>query len=228
MIMNLFHNNYSKLKQQNADAIADLSSKNWNHLKKMFEYMSSYNVSLFELEVIKKDLIGATLEADANGIDLNEKIGMDDKEFCDTLLLDALTKRKGERILLMIKDILFWLLFMYTIGFIFDGFPSEFGISISDCFFAIIICNGGEFVTNLLNKYILYSFSKTQKITKIILAIVSIALLIFWLFNSNINNIFIVHGNGWLILTVLVLLTCGTTLGNNYYWNRCSKKYNWQ
>lgn len=93
--MNLFHNNYSKLKQQNADAIADLSSKNWNHLKKMFEYMSSYNVSLFELEVIKKDLIGATLEADANGIDLNEKIGMDDKEFCDTLLLDALTKRKG-------------------------------------------------------------------------------------------------------------------------------------
>ena len=50
--MNLFHNNYSKLKQQNADAIADLSSKNWNHLKKMFEYMSSYNVSLFELEVL--------------------------------------------------------------------------------------------------------------------------------------------------------------------------------
>lgn len=45
--MNLFHNNYNQLMQDNIDAMANLSAKNWNILKKMFEYMSSYNVSLF-------------------------------------------------------------------------------------------------------------------------------------------------------------------------------------
>lgn len=103
--MNLFHNNYNQLMQDNIDAMANLSAKNWNILKKMFEYMSSYNVSLFELEIIKKDMIGIALEADAEGVDINQKLGMNDKEFCDSLLSDALTKHYDEEILLIIKNI---------------------------------------------------------------------------------------------------------------------------
>ena len=32
--MNLFHNNYNQLMQDNIDAMANLSAKNWNILKK--------------------------------------------------------------------------------------------------------------------------------------------------------------------------------------------------
>lgn len=225
--MNLFHNNYNQLMQDNIDAMANLSAKNWNILKKMFEYMSSYNVSLFELEIIKKDMIGIALEADAEGVDINQKLGMNDKEFCDSLLSDALTKHYGEEILLIIKNIFFWLLTIFALGFWFDGFPSQYGISLSDCFFAIILCNGKEFITTILNKYILYSSSRKQKIIKVAFTIISFILLMLWLFVPGLDNIFIVQGNGYIIFVFLILLTIGSVFINNYYWNCCSEKYNW-
>ena len=202
--MNLFHNNYNQLMQDNIDAMANLSAKNWNILKKMFEYMSSYNVSLFELEIIKKDMIGIALEADAEGVDINQKLGMNDKEFCDSLLSDALTKHYGEEILLIIKNIFFWLLIIFALGCWFDGFPSQYGISLSDCFFAIILCNRKEFITTILNKYILYSSSRKQKIIKVAFTIISFILLMLWLFVPGLDNIFIVQGNGYIIFVFLI------------------------
>ena len=66
--MSLFYNNYQRLVQENNDAIAKISGESWSTLCKMFEYMRFYNISLFELEVLKKDLLGAAREELTSGI----------------------------------------------------------------------------------------------------------------------------------------------------------------
>ena len=56
--MSLFFNNYKKLVRENKYGLAEISGKNFKVLDSMFKYLRTFEVSLFELEVIKKDLIG--------------------------------------------------------------------------------------------------------------------------------------------------------------------------
>ena len=56
--MSLFYNNYKRLVQENNDAYSEIPIKSYKVLDNMFKYLETFEVSLFELEVIKKDLIG--------------------------------------------------------------------------------------------------------------------------------------------------------------------------
>lgn len=62
--MSLFRNNYKKLVQENQYGLAEISGKSFKMLNSMMDYLGTFDVSLFELEVIKKDLIGLAKEAD--------------------------------------------------------------------------------------------------------------------------------------------------------------------
>ena len=39
---------------------------------------------------------------------------------------------------------------------------------------------------------------------------------------------YLIRGNGWGIEIILLLITFLLWIGNNYYWNKQSEKYNWQ
>lgn len=58
--MDVFRNNYKRLVQENKYEMAEMakmSVRNFRELNSMMEYMETYNLSLFELEVVKKDRI---------------------------------------------------------------------------------------------------------------------------------------------------------------------------
>ena len=79
--MNLLYNDYQKIKQDNKDENARLKPENRKAIERMTEYISYNDVALFELEVIKKDLIGLAAEAEEEGVDFLPKLGMEEKEF---------------------------------------------------------------------------------------------------------------------------------------------------
>lgn len=76
-------------------------------LDAIFQYLSSFSVSLFEQEVIKKELIGIAKEAELKGISLEEQIGMQGKDFCDNLLQEGEVKRSWTE---YVVEGMFWFL----------------------------------------------------------------------------------------------------------------------
>ena len=72
--MSLFYNNYKRLVQENNDAYSEIPIKSYKVLDNMFKYLETFEVSLFELEVIKKDLIGLAKEADREGVAFGKRV----------------------------------------------------------------------------------------------------------------------------------------------------------
>ena len=63
--MALIHNNLKDLQKENSISIKTIrSDQNRNEVTRMIQYLSSSHLSLFQIEVIQKDLIGIALEAD--------------------------------------------------------------------------------------------------------------------------------------------------------------------
>lgn len=224
--MNLCYNNYQKLKQQNADEIAGMSEKNWGVINRMMQYISSYNVSLFEMEVIKKDLIGAAKEADMESIELGEKLGVPEKEFCDSLIQAGMKRSRFELILPMLQRACLWLTAIYVTGFLADGLPGESGIR----WWEILLLPVGMQFDVIIDRYIIgrsaYSRKYTKAIGNILILVIDIVLLV--LFSPGKFDGFLIRGNGWGILAVLFVLNAVIFWSNNYYWNKCSRNYRWE
>lgn len=90
--MKILTNAYKKLKQENIDESVKLDRKNRKDIEEMMDYISSHNISLFEIEILKKDLIGMAKEAEEEKSLLKDKLG-DKKIFCDSLI-DGTMKKK--------------------------------------------------------------------------------------------------------------------------------------
>ena len=225
--MSLFYNNYQKLQQENAEEIAELSISSWNTLKDMLDYTASFDVSLFELEVIKKDLIGTAREADIEQISLQKKIGVTEKQFCDSLIKGVMEHNKGEVILLLLRKIIFLSLLFYTLNFVLQGFPRKMGIEAWDIFFVFIFCN----VEGLLEKHLKSRSIYYQKQRRTIYRTISNLLNVVILITSGVlifNNIVLFTVRGRVVFGLLILLALIFFFGNNYYWDKCSEKYNWK
>lgn len=66
-------NNLEILKEENVDRIANMGGEMWDQLAPVFRYLSISMISEFEIESIKKDLIGMAEEAELQHISLEEK-----------------------------------------------------------------------------------------------------------------------------------------------------------
>lgn len=64
VMKDFWRNDYDRICQENADRLDGVSVKNRIALIRMFQYVAAFPVSLFQLEVVKKDLIGLASEAD--------------------------------------------------------------------------------------------------------------------------------------------------------------------
>ncbi len=225
--MSLFNNNYRRLKNENNKEIEKLSGKNWDPLKRMMEYTASFDVSLFELEVIKKDLIGIAREADSQNEDLTDKLGIPEKEFCDSLIKGIMKRSGWEQIILSVRYVMNLIFLFYAMDFFITGAPFNYGIFLLDVIFAVL-CWGSNFVLNR------FSISRTVYVPEKKRKAIVLATFVLWIFVFSPlmiwkgGDFFIVYGNGWVILAVLAVLTALINYGNNYYWDKCSEKYNWQ
>ena len=87
--INIFKNNYIKLLDENERASCKLESTTAYDIRCIMDYFRGYGIPLFEMEVIKKDILGLAKEADLEHVTLEEKLGMPLQEFCENM------KREG-------------------------------------------------------------------------------------------------------------------------------------
>lgn len=231
--MNIFQNNYIKLLDENERSENKLSFKNRSDIRDAINYFRGQGTSLFELEVIRKDMIGLAQEAEIENLSLEEKLGMPIPEFCANMKKENSASNWPGHLLKLLQTAFFIYTPFYTLEFFMSALasPEHFGILIDDVIFIglIIILDYG--IDYLLNRFIFDPNSRKRKFFVYIrrfiwfvyftLAFLSISYVDF-------ASRFLIRGNGWVIEAVLLLITFLLWIGNNYYWNKQSEKYNWK
>lgn len=230
--MGLFRNNYKKLVQENKYAAAELTGKSWVVIDRMFKYLNTFAVSAFELEVIKKDLLGLAKEADIEGIDFKDMIGMPEKEFCDSLVKDGIKPSYIERLLPMLRDMMLVDFIFYALAWKIEGMPRAYGFS-ADLVVINLTFIAWQYFTIMILQRRKAEYAMARKKKEYVYGfLICLAGFLYvmsgWpLGRSNIPK-FIICGNGSVIFIVLLALLAALFFGNNYYWDKCSEKYNWR
>lgn len=227
--MSLLYNDYWKIKQDNADAIAEISGKNQGAVLRMFRYIASFHVSMFEMEVVKKDIIGIALEADAEDMAIEDKIGCSEKEFCDGLVQEGMSHNWQEYLFVMIRNFIYWLFFMNTMEFILiAGFSDKWGITNYSFTVSVLFSVSYTYFVNYRRRKVLYQ--KGKKKLKGNMMYIMLCLSAYFISTLLPQHTKLIHfyGHGRLVWGILLVCTVATFLLNNYYWNQCSKCYDWK
>lgn len=225
--MKLFYNKYRELKQENIDESVKLNSENRKKIERMMNYMVSNNISLFEIEILKKDLIGRAIKAENMEINLEDQLGKDQKRFCDSLITSGMKKNYLDLLLLFVRDMMLAIAIFNTIIFVLLGAPREYGIMVGVLLFAGIFAGLMQFVEMKMKAKL--GYSKDGKNSKRKVEIVLFVLWFICLLATKRYNMFdtvVLEGNGWGITVGLLAIAVMMELLNNLYWNAQSKKFN--
>ncbi len=231
--MNIFQNNYTKLLDENERAEKKLSFKNIADIRNAINYFRGQGTSLFELEVIRKDMISLAQEAEIENLSLEEKLGMSIPEFCENMKRENPSSNWLGHLLKLLQTAFFIFTPLYTLEFFIAALasPSNFGIFMDDVIFVSLIVILDYGIDYLLDRFIFEPNSRKRKvligIRKLIWGLFFTIFFIF-IFCFDMDPHYLIHGNGWVIETVLLLITFLLWIGNNYYCNKQAEKYNWQ
>lgn len=97
-----WRNDLTTLRKENTGRIADMGEEMWEQLYPALQYLSTRQLSLFDRELIKSELIGIAEEAEIQGARLDRKMGMPYQAFCDFLIEKRGIRKKssiGEQLL---------------------------------------------------------------------------------------------------------------------------------
>lgn len=234
MVMGIFYSNYRKLVKENNDELLRLPQQDWEIFERMMKYMASFHLSRFELEVIKKDLIGMAGEAKLEGIEFSDRLGMPEKEFCDRLIKDAARQGVMERAIPAVRNAMLVVLGFYMLEWLLEGTPAIYGVTNK-----LILLGGTMAVLTLLDGLYdgreIYMSNRWKRIAWkafLLIVMVSIMQLDDFVFEdpsvyyTGIFPIkFVVMGNGKVILAALAVLSAAVYFWCNYYYDRCLKRY---
>ncbi|MDO4452613.1 MAG: hypothetical protein Q4B89_07315 [Lachnospiraceae bacterium] len=226
--MKILENNYTKIVDENIVSLNKLQASNAQKVLDIVEYFRGKGISLFELEVIKKDMIGFAKEADIEQISLEEKLGIPIQKFCENMGKEESSTRCKEHILKILKNIVYISTICYAVEFFLYKMPIKWGISLWDISFycAVVLLNYG--IDYLIDKFV-FDPSKIKWLSRLrILLWILYITIVYILMIYTENLMFIIVGNGWVILCTLILLSLIVCFVNNYYWNKQSEKYNWK
>ena len=226
--MSLLYNNYQKIHSENGYASAELSEKNWNILNKMMGYMESFHISFFEMEVIKKDLIGTAKEAEIEDVDFMDKIGMSEKEFCDNLLKEGIQKNYVEQIVLSVRNMVFIIFILNTAGWLLVGLPEKWGIPRHTLWFMVIYMIVFEVQDCSIRRRMIYAKRWKRWIVNVVCFLVVWGMLFLNILMPQVDEVMLIEGKGTIVCGISCVLMVVAFLGNNYFWDRRSRKYNWE
>lgn len=218
-----FSNPLWQLKRENLRMAEDIKSQaNKSMVVRMVHYLEASPLSLLQVEVIHKDLIGFALEADREKLTLAEKLGVGEKDFCDEMIQDAAGYPVGrEYIFRELVSILWYFVFLYALDFIlFHSAPKNWGISSLLLVTTLIYYGFSRILTRYIkNKYALHD-QVYMRYAHVLSAISGITFYsVFAVIWGEAMPRFLIAGNGWVLLLVLVLIAMAWTAVMNHYWN---------
>ena len=224
--MSLFYNNFQKLRQENADERAKVSEENRYTLGRMIDYLSSFKMSYFDLEILKKDLIGIAKEADIMQVNMEDTLGLPEKKFCENLLHESTPHTLWETLLPAIRNFFLGLWVCYTVPFILFGFPSCYRLSFSSILIDVVIALSLSFYAIDELDVFRKKVTKTHKVTQMrfIGTVLTLFMVVLLLFTEG--HMFAL--NGRMIFIILLFLSFLFFFVNNYYWDLRSKSYHWE
>lgn len=224
--MTLFKSQLMKLEKENTEAFQSIHNSNTRkEIVDMVKYLSASPLSLYQIQVIRKDLIGMAAEGEQNQIPLKEVLGVDAKEFCDEVIQNSDHRAPWEHLIRYLQTILSAWAVVYSLKFILlNSAPDTFGIDYSDFVWLIIWIIGGVFLPEYLDqKTAVYENSVLRYLGWIcrLAALLSYGLLC----KSPLATQFIFTGNGWLILAVILIFWSGVTILMNWHWGMCAQRF---
>lgn len=88
MLRNLIQNEYTELYKENRLRSSTLNKRNQDILRQVHARMMSYTWNCYEIELVRKDLIGMAARAEAQDHDLEQVMGCDSDEYCRQIVDD--------------------------------------------------------------------------------------------------------------------------------------------
>lgn len=88
-----------KLRKENNEKGKQLTKENNKILTDMVVYLHSGNLCEYDIEIMRRELLGMALEAQARNDSFENTIGSDHKAFCDELMKNGRKKTKYEKAL---------------------------------------------------------------------------------------------------------------------------------
>lgn len=82
MLKKLVQNEYTELYKENKLRESTLSKRNQDILRQVYDRMTAYTWNCYEVELVRKDLIGMVAQAEARGSDLEQVMGGNPDEYC--------------------------------------------------------------------------------------------------------------------------------------------------
>lgn len=224
--MNYFVNQLHQLENENKYSFQQINSNETRKsILKMLKYLPASSISLYQIQIIKKDLIGMAMEAETEHITLEEKLGIDFKDFCDEIIQNAAGTSRTEQIMRNLLTVVQAFTIYFAIKFfLLRSAPAAFGIDYADLIWLVIWCLGGVFLPEYLEqKLAIYQGFKYKLPSFVcrICAFFCFALLLTTPLSSN----YIITGSGWTILAITIILLLAVTTIMNIHWDKCSQKF---
>lgn len=165
-------NNIESIRKENLEQEKYLLNENKEILLAMVMYLMSSKLCDYEIEIIRRDLIGMAIEAQIDGSSLKILIGNDYRKYCDELINIGDKKKSVEVIFeiiisslmiigfLFIVEVLIFFLFTDVSSLSIDKFniPLNFGFIIS--VFMVIV--GGYIFMNILKTKSVYNYTNKK------------------------------------------------------------------
>ena len=124
--MKIMENKLKQLEKENEDDFFRIrSEERRKEVSRMIKYISSSSLPLYQIQIIRKDLLGMAQEAERQELPLKDMLGVEPREFCDEIIENAATPARKERAFQVVIDVLqpfaIYFTFMWTCG----GMPSR-------------------------------------------------------------------------------------------------------
>lgn len=216
-------NELTKLRNENAGRIADMGEEMWEQLCPVLQYLSARQLSLFDQERIKSELIDIAEEAEVQGAELDRKMGMPYQAFCDFLIDRRGIQKKssvGERLLETVTYFVWWLTFFGVVSLIQNAGAIQSNMILAALIAAMAVVLLGGHMFEYRGR-----LSMDPKKWRIQIGVMVVCFLVLAAVTSRFSIAIPMESNKWAVMGILLVVSLLLLVIRRWYWNRQAGKY---
>lgn len=221
--MKITENKLKKLELENEDDFFRIrSEERRKEVSRMIKYISSSSLSYYQIQIIRKDLLGMAQEAERQELPLKEMLGVEPQEFCDEIIENAGTPARQERAFKIVLDVLLPYAMVFTFNWVCGGMPSRYGIALVDIFIFLGLCGIGRGLMEFMKNRLAIKGSHILNMLPYLFFVFMAVMIIIGgrLIPDPIGRMYLVVGPGLLMVLLVDAIAIGAKLLWNRYWNK--------